>query len=248
MAVSIVQRKAVNNGSEADQVLDLSFDSLPSAGRAVVVACFGYLSSIDFGTGSVTDNQGNTYTRRTSATIGTAAQLAIYDCLSIGSPSGTFTVSIDGGSAGTLKIIAVILEVAGLSTFEGQNTATGSSTAPSVTRTVAAASAFQVSAAMAAANQESIVVGVLSPTWTEEAEQLSYSSYMAGEIDSRVADIGTGDFTAAWTLATSASWAAGVAVYTAAAASTAATVRSGQRVINLAGSVRTCAPIGSRVL
>jgi len=208
-----VQSKSVNPVNDADGVVSVSFDTLPSAGSAVIVLFQAYQAGLTLAANAVADNQSNTYTRAASHVQATDYGVAVYHCLSIGSPSGTFTVTLTAGGTGVCQGILTIIEFTEVAALEGA-TATGSgSGAPTVTRTVAAAAALQVAICGTVANQSSLTVNTLSPAWTEEAEQLS-SSYVPGESDSRVASIGTGDFTASWTPTSENVWFAAVAVYT----------------------------------
>jgi hypothetical protein len=209
-----VQSKSLNPVNDADGVVSLSFDSLPSAGSTVIVLFQAYQAGLTLAADAVADNQSNTYTRAASHVQATDYGVAVYHCLSVGSPSGTFTVTLTAGGTGACQGILTILEYTGIDALEGA-TATGSGLgAPTVTRAVGTASALQVAICGTVANQSSLVVNTLSPAWTEEAEQLS-SSYVPGESNSRLSDIGTGNFTAAWTPSSENIWFAAVAVYTA---------------------------------
>lgn len=76
--------------------ISISFASLPTAGRTVIVTGSAYDFDADFTIG-VADNQGNTYTVRQASNTdysawGRSITWVAY-CASIGSPSGTFTVT-----------------------------------------------------------------------------------------------------------------------------------------------------------
>jgi hypothetical protein len=88
-----------------------SFATLPAAGNAVIVKIG--LPANPGNISSISDNQtGNTYTLVTGLNnVGSAADY-IYWCSSIGTPSGTFTVSVTT-SSGSPQV--AIMEVSGLS-------------------------------------------------------------------------------------------------------------------------------------
>jgi hypothetical protein len=72
-----------------------SFLSLPSAGALIAVVVCGQ-QGVTFQTQTVTDNQGNTYTKAVELDIGGDApgEAAIYYTANIPAPSGTFTVTV----------------------------------------------------------------------------------------------------------------------------------------------------------
>lgn len=221
---SKVQSTSINPVNDADGVVPISFGSLPSTGNAVIVAFQGYQSGITLSSNAVTDNQGNTYTRATAWVQSSDYGVGIYHCLNVTGSTGTFTVTLTGGGTGVCQGILTVLEFSGLSSFDGAASTGSGLGSPTVTYAVVGSGAVQVGACLANASQSSITVDTLSPAWTEEAEQLSVS-YMPGEIDSRIADIGSGNFTAAWTPSSAAAvWAAAVAVYSAASTGVASTL------------------------
>jgi len=222
MAIQRIRAASTAGTTGGGGSIDVSFGALPAAGNMVAVLVWAYQSSIAFATNGVSDNQGNTYTRaavRVQSGSGAVA-CAIYYCLSIGSPSGTFTVSIAGGGTGSLYASAAIMEFSGVGGLEGVAVIdeTGASVNPAtVTRSVSAASGLALAVLTEIVTQASITVEALSPTWTEEVEQLSYATYVPGEGNSRITTIGTGNYTANWTNATACAYAAALAVFTAAA-------------------------------
>ena len=107
----VAQTVVVSDGNVAAPTA--SFAALPAAGNAVVVS-FGEYAGGGVDVASVTDNQGNTYTKAASSyTAGDGPASAIWYCPSIGTPSGTFTVTA-GFTGGVAAYTSMILsEVAG---------------------------------------------------------------------------------------------------------------------------------------
>jgi hypothetical protein len=104
MAYALVQsRKSVSNSANSTA---LSFTSLPTVGRLIVVAVATYAGNI--GTSAVSDNQGNSYTRSAVAQPdGQDSDAALFWAIATTS-AGTFTVTVnpDGTSADITFIIA----------------------------------------------------------------------------------------------------------------------------------------------
>lgn len=107
---STVRQKVSNNAwTDPATTIVLSFGSLPLAGSCVIVD-FGYNgASGSSAISSVADNQGNIYTQRQTAFDAVASNVAVYSCDAIGTPSGTFTVTITLTSS-SLTGQAAILE------------------------------------------------------------------------------------------------------------------------------------------
>jgi len=93
--INWVRSTPVYQGVSAEAHCHLDFGSLPSQGNFIVVLITGWVGT---GSGSynfeVTDNQGNTYTVVSFAS-GTPCKSAIAYAYNIGSPSGTFTITVE---------------------------------------------------------------------------------------------------------------------------------------------------------
>lgn len=121
-----------------------SFSSLPTAAHAVIVEVSARTAFNTF-TVTVADNQGNTYTQVAAAASpgGSASQTWIFWCPSIGTPSGTFTVTatftVASGSGTPGGAVVALLEASGLgSTVDQTGTSNGTGV---MTATVTASAA-----------------------------------------------------------------------------------------------------------
>lgn len=125
MAVSVVQSKAASS----TEPFVASFSTLPTAGNAVVVV---FNDNGDTSVSTVTDNQGNTYTAVVNEQDSTAANTfaGVYWCSSIGSPSGTFTVTMTPSNAVGNKVGGFILEVSGIGAVNQTGAANDGGLAP----------------------------------------------------------------------------------------------------------------------
>jgi len=205
---------------QATTFVTCSFGSLPTAGNLIVVHCITWNgnNNADWPWNGVTDNQGNVYQLAVKSAKGAnGGRCAVYYAENIGTPSGTFTVTVwpdphGGGS----YIVAAAVEYSGMSgTLLLDKTATnsGSSTTPSTGTTAATTQATEVVAGVMAilAGQASITVGVVSPVFVEECEELSFA-YMPGEGDDRIVT-STGTQSCSWTCATTGEWVACIATF-----------------------------------
>lgn len=109
----------------------LSFTSLPVVGSSVLVICYGYASGLTADP-TCSDNQtGNTYTRRRfQQDTGPANWCACLDLLAVVGSSGTFTVTVNDGSAGTAGYFYLALVETVNRALDVGNSANGTSTAP----------------------------------------------------------------------------------------------------------------------
>lgn len=128
MAISLEQYRSVLAGGVNSQAL--SFTTTPTVGNLILVALSTYAGNI--GTSAITDNQGNTYTRRSLAEPeGQDTDVAIFTAIASTS-SGTFTVTAnpDGTSA---DLTMVIMDFSGCDAdpFDQQSSGTGNGTAVS---------------------------------------------------------------------------------------------------------------------
>lgn len=188
-----------------------SFGSLPAEGDLIVVTYHGFASaSPNWQAGDVTDNQGNAYSLAVGA--GNNGE-PIWWCVT-GPTSGTFTVTLDLLTAGTVEgsmAACAYRSDAGVFTLDKTSTGTGTSTTPSTgtTATLTGADSVAVAVMSIAANEASITVAA---GWTEEEETLNDSVSYPGEADSKILAATTG-IACTWTLATSGTWRASIAVF-----------------------------------
>ncbi len=107
-----------------------TFRNTPTAGNMVAVLVGGWDSG-GFTISSLTDNQGNTYTKRAEpASSVNSSRCSIWTCENIAA-SGTFTITITSSSAGSY-IEATMIEIEGADTSSSTDvtaTATGTNTA-----------------------------------------------------------------------------------------------------------------------
>lgn len=121
MAISVPQAKSSAAGQSVATV-SISFTSLPAAGSSAIVLAEMCSSG---GVSSLSDNQGNTYSQVIQELDGVnganSAAVAIYWCPVIGTPGGTFTVSVglsNGTNSGWTAL--ALLEVSGLAGSVGR--------------------------------------------------------------------------------------------------------------------------------
>ena len=118
MALALVKSSTIGSGGPvASQAT--SFGTLPSAGNMIVVMISAWRAVPGANIASVSDNQGNIYTKaidRNGAGADTLCEASIWYCANIGSPSGTHTVTANptAGSDNYINVIA--------SEISGQNT------------------------------------------------------------------------------------------------------------------------------
>lgn len=125
---TIVQSRSIR-GSNVTSTTG-TFRNTPTAGNMVAVLVGGWRSG-GFTASSVTDNQGNTYTKRAEpATAGNNSRCSIWTAENIAA-SGTFTVTVTS-SAASSYIEASIIEIAGAATSSSTDiTATANASATS---------------------------------------------------------------------------------------------------------------------
>ncbi len=126
-AISLVQSKgSIVIASDSG---NLSFDATPTVGNLILVAVSSWQG--DLGTGAVTDNQGNTYTRRPKQEFATDADVAIFSAIA-STASGTFTITVNPTGA-SCDFTFSIAEFSGVNAdpFDGQTSGTGTGTSVS---------------------------------------------------------------------------------------------------------------------
>jgi len=193
-----------------------TFGTAPSVGDLVVVGFWGYLLPY-WGPEQCTDNQGNRYSLVARTAIGVNAIGSIWMTV-VKNTGATFTVSLTkpgGGNFYGAGCATSFTSDVGWAIHDEVSTGTGTSTSPSTGSTATTAVDDELVVAIVTSittNQASITVESVSPAWTEEAEELSWSSYTPGEMVSRnVASAGAQS--CSWTLASSAQWAAAIATF-----------------------------------
>jgi hypothetical protein len=167
-----------------------SFGSLPNRGSVIAVPVImrGFIGNEDV---SVADNQSNTYHLGADGGNSNDNRAKIYYAYNIGTPSGTFTVTVTA-SGGTQQTIAKAIEFAGLGSTDPL-VGSGTSTAFPPTATTGSTSSPEMAVIGCFASFRlnfdvpTITVDGTSPTWTEEYEQTStVFGTLVGEADTRV--------------------------------------------------------------
>lgn len=134
MAIAYVRDTGAQSGSDIDTDA-ASFASLPASGNSVFVLASMYSDTTAFTAGNVTDNQsGNVYGLEVVTNIDAAA-IAIFGDISIGSPSGTFTLTLNPPGSSGCWVEWIGVEFSGLLNDVGDkfSTATGNNQNPTVT-------------------------------------------------------------------------------------------------------------------
>lgn len=210
MALARVQGSGKATATGATSV-SVSFSATPTVGNGVVVGVFG--SWWGFAAGQCTDNQGNTYELAFAQGNGVVpGACAVFWCPLITTASGTFTVTVNTGASANYTVVA--MEVSGVGaglTVANSSSANGIGTTNNRNTTNATgADWFEVMALHVAASQASITKSSGTPSWTEEAEDLS----VAGEVNSRIRNSGTAT-TESWTWTSSGWHAVGLVAFVA---------------------------------
>ena len=193
-----------------------SFTALPSAGDFILIQGQRWAT-----TGVVTgcsDNQGNSYSVAVQSSLA-AGVISAFICYAtnIGTPSGTFTVTVSSGSDASWWNFKAT-SWSGMATASALDVtavnAGGFGTPPSSGATGALAQANNLVAASVgiSTTQTSITVEALSPAWTQQFEELSANVTIAGEADTRVISSSSAQ-TANWILSTDGVWSAVIAVF-----------------------------------
>jgi hypothetical protein len=191
-----------------------SFTALPSTGDFILIQGQRWATA-----GTVTDcsdNQGNTYAVAVQSPLA-AGVISAFICYAtnIGTPSGTFTVTVSSGNTSYWNLKATswsgmatssALDVTAMDAGSGTTASSGATGALAQSNNLVAASVGL------AATQTSITVESLSPAWTEQFEELDANLTLAGEADTRVISSSSAQ-TANWTTSTSHVWSAVIAVF-----------------------------------
>lgn len=186
-----------------------SFGTLPSAGNTVFVIVSCWNGSADCNVSSITDNQGNTYTKTCVTDTAGNSQICIgYDFV-IGSPSGTFTVTANAAASTAYELIA--LEYAPLASVDvtKSDIYPASSTADTgVSASTAVANELSICATAVSAGDTNI--NITTPTgYTRRGVQQDASTTIGLEVSTKVLSA-TGTQQCQWTHDTVAfsGWAA----------------------------------------
>lgn len=218
--------------SDAVATMALSFGTLPAAGNLIVVPHNGWHSS-NYTVTSVSDNQGNgNYTSIGTGVAYSGAATRAYQHYkeNIGSPSGTFTVTVDPVQAADNYTAGVAIEYSGAATSSvlrdsGTNSGNNTSTDASVT---SAGSSAQVGDGVVV-NALVVISGDTNVTWgaaattgyNNRAQEANWTAHMTISADEKIAS-GSGSQSANWshdaTSGASNGWAAIMGVYAQAAA------------------------------
>lgn len=187
--IALVQKKKAHGTS-------ISFDTLPTVGNKIIVGVAIWNTAI--GTGDITDNQGNTYTRDVTRSPGASkANVALFSA-PVGTSAGTFTISWGGASAPTLFIFEYS-GIAASSAFDQSNTHDDTTTAVSA-GAVTTTTDGELYIALTS-NDNGTDDGIkfdASGGPGKQIEDLNGSSSQNGCVSAMVANQGT--YTPAWTL------------------------------------------------
>lgn len=160
----------------------VTFTSPPTVGNAIVVVALLW----NTGTLTCTDNKGHAYSQVVLRANGAAGGAGIFLCNRVVATGDPFSVTISS-TTGTLFEASAIEVVGALmvdqTTSQAGTTGTFATTGP--TPALTGANVFVASVVALFANQTSINVEVVSPSWTQELENYNYSATVAGEADSR---------------------------------------------------------------
>ena len=201
----------------------LTFAAPPTVGNGIVVLV-SLFQAIGPMTTTCADNRGNTYaSAATRNTAGVQISSTIHYCSLVGTTGTPFTVTLTITSGTGVYFEAAAVEVSGVGTgllLDQTATNAGSGTAISTGTTagLTGTEVLLVAAHAVAANQSTITVATVTPAWTQECENLSYSATIASEGDTRVLTSAAGTTQAAtWTDAPGGNFTAVLAAFKAGA-------------------------------
>ena len=186
MALALVKSSTIASAANVGS-LATSFASLPSAGNMIVVLVSAWRSSAA-NISSVTDNQGNTYTKAIDRNGGNGGlnEASIWYCASIGSPSGTHTITANATAGVDNYIVVIASEVSGQNTsapFDASTSAAVSTTGDVATGTTAAlAQADEIVFIAASVSSSSSNITIDTPaTYTRIGAQQDSNTYVGFE-------------------------------------------------------------------
>lgn len=202
--------------SNVTGTLALTFTTPPAAGNAVLLLVSHRYAIGPTYPASLTDSQGNVYTRSVLRTASTDGAV-IYCCPLVTTSAAPFTITLNAGGG---IYAAAGVEVSGVgSGLVLDQSATANMTGPTVTAgpmtALTAAEVILAAVQMVNANQASIAIETLSPPWVEEFEELDQTNWVAGEGDTRILPSGALGTTprAQWVDATAGSCMAVIAAF-----------------------------------
>lgn len=212
MAASLV-RSSVGGGGDVDSV-SVSFAATPTVGNVIIVKVAHYGGGAgSVGTGAVTDNQGNTYTRNAHLNHPNDAngQAAVFSAVA-NTSSGTFTVTCDptGGPASHFTRI-IIEEWSGLNTsdlFEAGNTGSANNSAAPVTGNIVTANRTMIAGVVSHNGAQTTISVGGTYTQTQETETVADMP-----INGEYKIVNAGTYTADWSLGANRQWECAAAAY-----------------------------------
>ncbi len=168
MAAPVFVRKTLLiTGSNVDSVSG-SFSALPAAGNFIGVGVSVFSGSADLPTGCVTDNQGNgSYPRAVRGPVHAINTVSgIFYAENIGSPSGTFTITVDPSGTGNLIEFgaAEFSNMATSASLDKTQTNEGDSSTPTSGTTATTTQADELVLAVLATGNSSSALGIDLPS------------------------------------------------------------------------------------
>ena len=164
--------KAASAQSAGTGSVAVAYPSNVVAGRLLIAQCSNYGSAI--GTGDVTDSQGNTWTRVSTVSNG-SAHAAIFWALAGSSAANTVTLNTGGSEYPTLAILEVVGTPAA-SPFDVQATGTGTSASHSTGTTAATAQADEIGIAVSTYDGGSGGTPTVGGSWTLGEIQTNFAN------------------------------------------------------------------------
>jgi len=205
----------VSNGSS----LGAAFGGAVSVGDLLIVGAWGYITSIDtpdWLPGDCTDTENNVYVLASVSPFSVGLSCAVW--FAIAKTAATPTVTINPTGAANFWGVGCATSFVSDGAWgvtDQRVRASGNSSTPATGNTGTTEAADELIIAMLATegvNQASITVESVSPAWTEEAEELSWTNYIPGEMDSRIVSA-AGAQSCSWTIASAADWSASVTTF-----------------------------------
>lgn len=192
-----------------------SFVTLPTAGRCVIVSVFAWSGgspSLSSST-SVTDNQSNTYTFAVLGPVQSGITNGIWFCPSIGTPSGTFTVTVNGNTVSD-ALTVLLLEVSGLAASPLGNVAgtTLTNANPHVGSSVTTTVADSLLLALCCQDQGGSATYTPGNSFSTVYTEPDNTTYQSGSTAQRIVT-STGTYNCQWTMSVAGSGTQCVAVF-----------------------------------
>ena len=187
MALTLVKSSTIASGAAVSSQAT-SFASLPTAGNMIVVLVSAWRDVLGANIASVSDNQGNTYTKvidRNGGNIG-LNEVSIWYCASIGTPSGAHTVTANPTAGADNYIVVIASEVSGQDTsapLDASTSAAISTTGDVATGTTGTlAQADEIVFIAASVSSSSLNIAIDTPaTYTRIGVQQDSNTYIGFE-------------------------------------------------------------------